>query len=208
MSTGWLRAPSGVTGARHPSGMASLPIVLSAAEFPLAELGALRLDGDVYALGDGFCSLDEPEDPTLRARAVLGSRSGRLIAELGTAAWIWGASPTMPLAHELCADHALRSRPAARSALAVREVRFDPSDVASLDGLRVTIPLRTAVDLARFRAEFTDADAYVTRELARLGDFTLDDCIHLMDRRPNLLEKRRARIRLTAALDAGTASPS
>ena len=180
--------------------MPSLPTVLSPAEFPLAELGALRLDGDVYALADGFCVLDEPESPTLRARAVLGSRSGRLIAELGTAAWIWGASPTMPLSHELCADHALRSRPAARAALAVREVRFDPSDVASLDGLRVTIPLRTAVDLARFRPEFTETEAQLVRELANLGDFTLQDCVELMDRRPNLLEKRRARTRLTAAL--------
>jgi hypothetical protein len=182
--------------------MASLPIVLTPAEIPLAELGALRLDGDVYALGDGFCSLNEPEDPALRARAVLGSRSDRLIAELGTAAWIWGASPSMPLSHELCADHALRSRPAARSALAVREVRFDPSDVALLDGCRVTIPLRTAVDLARFRPEFSQTDADVVRELARLGDFTVDDCVRLMDRRPNLLEKRRARIRLSAALGA------
>ncbi len=180
--------------------MASLPIVLTPADFPLAELGALRLDGDVYALADGFCSLNEPEDPALRARAVLGSRSDRLIAELGTAAWIWGASPTMPLTHELCADHALRSRPAARSALSVREVRFDPSDVAFLDGFRVTIPLRTAVDLARFRPEFGQADSEVVRELARLGDFTTADCVALMDRRPNLLEKRRARIRLTAAL--------
>jgi hypothetical protein len=180
--------------------MSSLPLVLTAAELPLAELSALRLDGDVYALGDGFCSLNEPEGPALRARAVLGSRSGRMIAELGTAAWIWGASPTMPLSHELCADHALRSRPAARSALTVREVRFDPSDVASLDGARVTIPLRTAVDLARFRSDYSETDAAVARELARLGGFTVGDCLALMDRRPNLLEKRRARTRLTAAL--------
>jgi hypothetical protein len=182
--------------------MPSLPIVLSPAEFPLAELGALRLDGDVYALADGFCILGQPEDPALRARAVLGARSGRLIAELGTAAWIWGASPTMPLLHELCADHALRSRPADRTAVSVREVRFDPSDVVSLDGARVTTPLRTAVDLARFRPEFTDADADVVRELARLGAFSVDHCVELMNRRPNLLEKRRARARLLAALGA------
>jgi hypothetical protein len=177
------------------------PTALSPDEFSLAELSALRLDGEVFALGDGFCSLDEPEDPTLRARAVLGERSARLIAELGTAAWIWGASPIMPPAHELCADHALRSRPAARSTLVVREVRFDPSDVTSLDGSRVTVPLRTSVDLARFRTEFTDDDARVCRELARIGAFGVQDCVDLMDRRPNLLEKRRARIRLTAALE-------
>ena len=181
--------------------MSSLPTLLSPGAFSLAELSALRLDGDLYALGDGFCLLDTPEDPTLRARSVLGMRSGRLIAELGTAAWIWGASPTMPRSHELCADHALRSRPAARAALVVREVRFDPSDVTALDGWRVTIPLRTAVDLARFRPEFTDADAHVCRELARIGGFSIQDCVDLMDRRPNLLEKRRARIRLTAALE-------
>jgi hypothetical protein len=183
--------------------MPSLPAVLCPGDLPLAELGALRLDGDVYALGDGFCSLGEPEGPALRARAVLGTRSSRLIAELGTAAWIWGASPVMPLSHELCADHALRARPAARSALAVREVRFDPSDVAVLDGCRVTTPLRTAVDLARFRPDFSETDAVVARELARLGAFTVADCVALMDRRPNLLEKRRARIRLTAALPGG-----
>ena len=180
--------------------MTSLPAVLSPAEFPEAELAALRLDGELYPLGDGFCALGEPEGPALRARSVLNGRSGRLIAELGTAAWIWGASPTMPLVHELCADHALRSRPASRRAVAVREVRFDPSDIGTLDGVRVTIPLRTAVDLARFRSEFTAEDEDVVRGLALLGDFEVADCIELMDRRPNLLEKRRARIRIEAAL--------
>jgi hypothetical protein len=180
--------------------MPSLPIVLTSDEFSVAELSSLRLDGEVYALADGFCGLDEPEGPALRARAVLGARSERLIAELGTAAWIWGATPVMPLVHELCADHALRSRPSDRSATVIREVRFDQSDIAQLDGYRVTIPLRTAVDLARFREEFTDADAALARRLAELGDFAIGDCIELMDRRPNLLEKRRARVRLEAAL--------
>lgn len=180
--------------------MTALPDVLSPDDLPLPELAALRLDGELFPLGDGYCPVDEVEGPALRARAVLGGRSDRLIAELGTAAWIWGASPAMPLVHELCADHGLRSRPAERSALSLREVRFDPADVATLDGIRATIPLRTAVDLARFRDPFTDEHADVVRRLARIGAFEVADAIELMDRRPNLLEKRRARRRLEAVL--------
>jgi len=192
--------PTRVGRDRHAGRVAALSPVLSPRDLPLAELTAARLDGELYSLVDAFCPVDELETPALRARALLSGRSPRLIAELGTAAWVWGAMPVVPTAHEFCADLAARARLAPSSGVVVRELVLDPDDVVEFAGARVTTPLRTAVDLARFRAGFAEGDADVVRALASIGRFDVDDCLALMERRRNLPAKRRAAQRLTAAL--------
>jgi hypothetical protein len=79
-------------------------------------------------------------------------------------------------------------------------MRFGPGDVVNFEGAQVTGPLRTAVDLARFRERWADGDAAIVRALASAGGFGLAECDAVMNRRPNLLEKRRAHRRLAEAL--------
>ena len=174
--------------------------VLGDDDLPAVELQALRLDGELFPLADGWCSVDELEGPAQRARAALGSRSPRLIAELATAAWVWGACDTVPRPREFCADLAARARLAPNPFAVVREVVLDPDDVVRLDGTQVTTPVRTAVDLARFRTTIHEADLAVIARLAAVGGFGLAQCHELMDRRRNLPEKRRAALRLAAVL--------
>ena len=126
----------------------TLAPVLSLDDLPSAELQAARLDGDVYPLAGAYCLIGELEAPRHRARAVLGERSRRLIAELSTAAWVWGATPHLGrLRFAVSPDARTRLPPDAGHAL--REIVYEQDDVASLDGLRVTAPLRTILDLAR-----------------------------------------------------------
>ena len=170
------------------------------AQLPLAERMAARLDGELFAFGDGHCAIDEVETPALRLGAVLGARPPRLIAELGTAAWVWGALDVAPTHLEFCVDLRARARPPATRLATVREVVLLVGDTVSFDGHRVTTPVRTAVDLARIRDPFDAVQREVVRRLARIGGFDLEACRASMDRSRNLPAKRRALKRLTECL--------
>lgn len=165
---------------------------------PASELSALRLDGDLFPIGDSYAPFDTLVGPPERARSLTPPRADRWIAELGTAAWIWGASATEPRPPEFCVIATERTGGSGPSA--VREVILEPEDVVDLAGVRLTTPLRTAVELARVREEFGASELRVVRELAALGDFRLEHAIAVIERRPNLHRKRRALQRLGAAL--------
>lgn len=169
-----------------------LPSVLAAADLPSAELQAARLDGELYPLAEAYCPIGELEGPAHRARSVLAHRSPRLIAELHTAAWIWGATPQLGFRRFAVAPDA-RARLSPDQHAAVREVVYEPGDVAELGEVRVTTPLRTALDLARFAETFDRAT--VTRLLAICGRSPADAVAEL-DRRPGIPFKSRAKRRL------------
>jgi hypothetical protein len=184
-----------------------LPSALDDAELPLPELMAARLDGELYPLADAHCPIDQPETPQVRLAAVLAGRPSRVIAELGTAAWVWGALLLPPPRPELCVDLNARARPQPTGQPSVREVVVSAGDLRVLGDRSVTSPLRTAVDLARVRAPFTADDAGAVLQLARIGRFGLADCETMMNRRRNLPGKRRALERLRAALGSAALDP-
>ena len=139
------------------------------------------------------------EGPAHRAAAALGIRSPRVIAELGTASWIWGATPRLPPVREFCVGLDARARLRTDASVRVRELVLDAADLVALGPVRVTSPLRTAVDLARFREQFDDEQSAVVTALARLGGFGFAECRDLLERRRNLPLKRQALTRLSAA---------
>lgn len=180
--------------------MTRLPLVLSAHDLPVAELCAARLDGEVFALDACFCPVDELEASAHRGAALAAVLPDRVIAEQRSAAWIWGAIEQPPAQHELCASVESRVRPAAATHICVREVVIEQIDLSWIGGMRVTTPLRTAVDLARFSVHFDATERHIVRRLMELGDFGLTECLRDMDRRRNLPNKRRAASRLRACL--------
>lgn len=172
--------------------------VLTTDDLPLAELCALRLDGELFAIDEFFTPIDQPDDPAQRARSLAIHCQDRLIAEQRSAAWIWGASDLPPSKHTLCASIGARARPPHVQRALAREVVIDDDEWIQLGGVRVTLPLRTIIDLARF-----DWDAVLVGELMHLYGITLDDCRAELDRRHNLPNKVRAWKRLSA----GSAKP-
>lgn len=169
-------------------------------ELPDVELQAMRLDGETYRLRDAHLPIGIPSVPAARAAAALGGRSPRLIAALGTAAWIWGAAPQPPSRDEFLVDLSARWRPPLGDGLDVIESVVRAGDVLRLGHASITSPIRTAVDLARFRVDFTDADAAAVRLLATIGGFDVESVVSSMDRSRNLAGKRVAAGRLRAAL--------
>jgi hypothetical protein len=143
---------------RQHGGMARLPAVLGTRDLPLAELCAARLDGELVAIGDGWCPVDEPDLPSLRAAAVAPQRPGPLIVERRSAAWVHGAVPAPPTVSEYCIRYADRSTARIDVGCVVREVVIDDAEVAVIGGVRCTTRLRTAFDLLR-DVHSSDADA-------------------------------------------------
>ncbi|WP_395638906.1 hypothetical protein [Pseudolysinimonas sp.] len=171
--------------------------VLGDADLSPVELQAARLDGEVYELAGAFCLIGEIEAPAHRARAVLGGRSPRLIAELGTAAWIWGAAAE-PLRLEFAVTPDARARLVPAEQITVREIVYERDDVCVLDGFSVTTPLRTILDLARFTEPF---DAAAATGLAEIGGLDADDCREALASRRGIPAKRRAERRLRALFE-------
>jgi len=181
--------------------MARLAPVLHVGDLPLAELCAARLDGELVGVDDAFSPIDSLTGPAERAWAAGRFWPHRLIAERSSAAWIWGAIPDPPARHQLCASKDARARPAVPARSSVREVVIAADEYALLGTQRVTTPLRTVVDLARFSATFAAADIESVRFLARLGAFDLAACRAALERRRNLPAKKLAWSRLLAAFD-------
>ncbi|WP_120336884.1 type IV toxin-antitoxin system AbiEi family antitoxin [Cryobacterium soli] len=129
-----------------------VPVALTGADLPIAELCGARLDGELFSLAGSWCPVDAADGPAMRAAAVAGlarSASGRLVAERMTAAWIYGLAPE-PAQHQFCVDVTARIQKSTGPNAQLREVRLRHHDVRDVGGLPVTVPRRTAVDLARW----------------------------------------------------------
>lgn len=185
--------------------MSTLSPVLSTADLTWAELQAARLDGDVYELAGAYCLIGELESPRHRAHAVLAGRSSRLIAELATAAWIWGAG-SEPARPTFAVTPDARTRLAPDRRTSVREIVYADGDVTRLGAVRVTTPLRTALDVAR-KARFTDDDAATVTRLAAIAGFDLAACLAALSARPGIPSRKRAEERLTRVLATAMLTP-
>lgn len=113
----------------------------------MAELGAARLDGDVFELGRGFLPADAPETPAFRG-ATLVSLYGSHRAAIGlSAAWVHGAADREPDPH-LAQSLTGRRREERPPRLRIRDRPIEPEDVVVLGGLLVSTPAMTLADLA------------------------------------------------------------
>ncbi len=70
--------------------------------FPLAELCAARLDGELFAIDDGWAAVDEPDLPAFRAMATAMRAPRSLIIERMSAAWVHGARDAPPAVAQFC----------------------------------------------------------------------------------------------------------
>lgn len=147
-------------------GMTSGEQTLTVNDLPLAELCSARLDGQVFQLADSWCVIDEIDGCSNRAVAASRLVPPRAIAERLTAAWIYGVAPE-PRRHQFCVLIGARTTAVWSPRVQLREIVRSPDDVCTIAGVRVTTPLRTAVDLARYPPPST-AEPEITALLTRL----------------------------------------
>lgn len=115
--------------------------------WPIAMQHAMKLRGALIACGPGMRGAAWPDTACVRLVALGPWLGTGLCASHLTAAWVWSAAehPGPPLSiAALPGRHGVT-----RVAGGVRrhELRLQPADCASFEELRVTLPLRTALDL-------------------------------------------------------------
>lgn len=176
----------------HPS--ERLPDVLTN-ELPAAELSALRLDATLFPFANALLVVDGLGDARNRIHGAFGRHSPRLIAELDTAAWIWGAQPRIPTRLEFCASLAERARLAPGALDSVREVAITADEVSVIAGRRVTSLIRTVIDLVRFRDD-AEYSPVVISHLLSLARIEPAQARAALDARRHLTHAERARRRL------------
>jgi hypothetical protein len=136
--------------------MARLPVVLGTDDLPIAELCAARIDGEVFAIDDGWAPVDEPDLPAFRA-AVMALRVPRsLVIERLSAAWVHGGLDVPPEIAQFCVPLSSRIAVINDHRATVREVRIDDAEIVDFGRVRCTSVVRTGFDLLREPA-FTDA---------------------------------------------------
>jgi hypothetical protein len=137
-------------------------------ELPLAELSSARLDGELYALGDSWRCIDDPDNLITRAGTLRLVAPERAVAERFSASWIYGLSPE-PAQHQFCIDITARVHVAPQPRLQLREVDCAVEHTVQLGGLSVTTPVRTVTDLARYTPlQDPAAEKRLARMLAEL----------------------------------------
>jgi hypothetical protein len=122
--------------------------VLTSADFPVAELSALRLDGEAFALDEAVIAVDEPELAVNRAAALVGLFDARMSAELDTALWVYGCLERPPVVHTGAIRRDSRGRLFSTTRLSLRETTVPDEELVTLAGIRLTGRGRTAVDVA------------------------------------------------------------
>ena len=177
-----------------------IPTVLSPAQLPEQELITASLDGELQRVGGAYCSVDMVINAQHRAAAVAAEVPDNAIAEQHTAAWIYGATFEFVRPLQLCMDARNTLHPVSSRLLTFREVVIVDEELSAFGDLAVTSPMRTALDIARFSAEFTPHDRSIICELSVRGAFSLDDCRSAINGRRNLPNKHVALRRLAEAL--------
>lgn len=178
-----------------------LTSVLSVADLPLAELCAARLDGELSGIDSYFSPVDEPDDLRHRAAVLAAMAPPKLIAEQHSAAWVWGARTWPPPRQRFCVAVGARISISAAAPHRLREVVIDDTEYVVVEGLRLTTPVRTAIDIARSGTAFDASDRDVIAWLMRFGDFRAEDCRSAMNSRRNLPRRNEAMARLIEAAE-------
>jgi hypothetical protein len=159
--------------------MDRIPPVLTPGILPSAELGAAKLDGELFAVDEGWICGDEPDRVDLRASAVaalLPASGGteRLVMMGMTAAWLHGATGAAPARHEVCVRPERRATLRLPRRFLLRELTMTDDEECLVGSLRVTTPVRTVFDLAR-RSSPDDAERSAIDTLVRAYGVRPDD---------------------------------
>ncbi|ARC56939.1 hypothetical protein AS850_07590 [Frondihabitans sp. 762G35] len=168
--------------------------LLTDSDLPYAELQAAALDGDVFRVDRAFCSIAEFDVPWRRAAALRPLFGRTWVVARRSAAWVWGGLDDAPLTHDGFGPKAGRDL-ALPTELRASDVHLGEGDVVSFEGVRVTSPVRTVVDLARSE-EWGIGEEGVVRALVSEHRVGRASCDALLARHTRLPHARRARERL------------
>jgi hypothetical protein len=186
--------------------------LLDADILPVVELLSLCLDGHLFRVGDAFAPADAVDGPALRSQAFARTAPGWGVADRGSAAWIHGTRAMAPPVPQVCVPPHRRGGALFPAVDSSHRVLGDGETVV-YDGVRVTSPLRTAVDLLCSGTRFGETEALEVRHLLLLAGVSpseLDDRLRSSRQKGCGLARQRlpavARARLPLAIEPAVGS--
>lgn len=150
---------------------------------------------------DAAVPAGSPTTPRLRAALLRGQVPPAATVAGRTAAWVHVGPPAPDGGHLDLAYRARGHRPAVWGRGLVWQAPLLRADVVELGGVRVTAPVRTAVDVALHVRDHDDALRRVLA-LVRAGGVDLDEADRQLERRVRAVGRPRARDVLGAARSA------
>lgn len=152
-----------------------LPAVLRSPLLPEAVLSAARLNGELWALHDGYIPVDEPDRPEVRLEALSLCLHHRDLVTGRTAAWVYGWCTRAAVPLEIVGD-SRRTRDW-RGSIRYRNLRIPQHDLRGFPGvsLMVTSRERSVCDIARDHPSAEDVMAAAT--LAQGSQEFIDACM-------------------------------
>lgn len=140
----------------------------------ISELFSMVRDGLLYPVDEVFVPIDAAPSIALRARAFSAHRPGTSIAHRQSASWILGTRYRPPQRPQVCLDPTRRARLPSR--FVVAQYPIDESEILHVADVRLTTPLRTALDLIVAEPHF---DTAIAAEVLRLLDLSATTITHL-----------------------------
>lgn len=177
-------------------------IYLPGERLSIAELSAARLDGDVVEIGEGYMPADAVESTATRAASLRSLCGTRLVVGSWSAAWVYGALHDPPSRHSIMRGAAHRVGNLIDRRAIFHDVGIEDRDVSDVEGVLVTSPLRTVIDVARLIREPEHRER-ATSVVGRLIDWGLvdpRDAISRIDSAARLPGSRHARRELARHL--------
>lgn len=178
-------------------------IYLPGERLSVAELSAARLDGDVVEIGEGYMPADAIESTATRAASLRSICGSRLVVGLWSAAWVYGALPDPPSRHSVMRGAAHRVGNLIDRRAIFHDVGVEEQDVADVEGVLVTSPLRTVIDVARRirEPEHRERATSVVVALIEAGLVDPREAITRMDTVKRLPGSKHARREIAAHLE-------
>jgi hypothetical protein len=164
--------------------------------FAPAELCALVLDGEAFPVGMGYMPSDHPESWVDRAHITQEGLPDHVVPCLWSAAWILGCVDSVPDRRYVCSLTGLRTTFAHDLRVTVVQATLSPSDVYGDMEARVTRPARTALDMARFVAQDSEALTQTLARLIQLDPESARQAVSKLEKGAHIPHKRRAEARL------------
>lgn len=176
-----------------------LATLLDAHDLPVAELSALRLDGQTYAIDEQFSPIDQPECEAQRCAAFAALAPAGAVAEADSAFWIYGIRSDPPARHTAVVPLTASTPAPLGGRMHLRQVSLPACDIRAVGPGLVLTPLRLLLDLARLSEEWSNLQQNRAAALIRLGGIRPSSWLCRLNEPHHLPFKQRAMIRIAGA---------
>jgi hypothetical protein len=168
--------------------------------FSVAEVCAMRVDGESWPVGSADVVIDMPIDTHARIAVIASELPDGLVVMGVAAAWVWGCMPAIPDKRDVARADGLRLGTTLPQHFRIRDVFWTDGDIVTTNAGAVTSIPRTMLDIARYETRVSEREILrVLCDLNQLLPCSREDALQRLHATAHLPYKSRALERLAKA---------